>query len=143
MNYPKRKSSPVNRNHHASVVLMRIGIILTAMFVCFTFVSCSMVDLRYYTNTNVPTFTCVTNVEVSETSNVAGFTCYTYEVSAWRADSLMNKYIKYLQKQDFVIVDSSDGYENMVTLAKGQSGVIVSKADSDIINVLPYGRSSY
>ena len=111
--------------------------------ICLCLSACDSVDLEYYSNTNVPTFTCVTKIEASEKNYLSsvGAYVYVYHCKEEKQEQFINKYIDYLKKeQGYTVVESDDGYQ-MITLAKDNAGVIISVADSQTVHVMPYKRS--
>lgn len=120
-----------------------LALLLLCTF-CLSLIACNSVEVEYYINTNVPTFTCVTGIEVSEKEEFSSGYAYTYNCDSKKQDKLAEKYIKYLKKDcGFAVVESDDGYIGMTTLAKGNAGVIVSTFGSNnTIDVVPYKRSN-
>lgn len=114
------------------------------LIVCFILSACSSVDLEYYMDTNVPTFTCVTKIEASKKDYVSstGTYVYVYSCDSSEQDKYITQYTDYLKKEhNFAVVESNDNYD-MVTLAKEGAGVLISIADSQTIHIMPYKRSA-
>lgn len=125
--------------------MKRISISLIICVCILTLFACNSVDLEYYINTDIPTFTCVTGLEVSSKEYLSSVDCYayTYKCDSKNQDKQVDKYIKYLKSEHgYAIVESDDDYSYMTTLAKGNDGILISVYDSDEITVLPYTRAN-
>lgn len=111
--------------------------LVTAM--CFWLVACG-VEIEYYVNTNVPTFTCVTGITGSRKSGELDI--YTYSCDDEKKQATANKYMKYLKNNcAFAVVSSEDNYD-FITLAKDGWGVIIDTTPDDKINIMPYKRAN-
>lgn len=109
---------------------------------CLSLLACNSIEVEYYINTNIPTFTCVTGVESTDKQSFSGTTIYEYKCDSSKRDKYLDKYMDYLKEEcGFTVVDSDDEYESMITLVNGKDGVIVDISSSDKINVLTYKRS--
>ena len=123
---------------------MKKIVVLILLMGCLMHTACHSVELEYYVNTSVPTFTCVTEVNAStkEYLSSAGSYVYVYYCEEGKQDKYIDKYIDYLKTEhNFAVVESDDSYQ-MITLAKEGAGVIISKVDSQKIHILPYKRSA-
>ena len=95
------------------------------------------VEAVYYSNTNVPTFTCVTNIEGEKSDAIGDFSMYQYECEQKDAD----KYVDYLKENGFVKVEAEDDYDGLYTYAKGNDARVLvdyCQIDKGIFTVLPY-----
>jgi len=110
-----------------------------AVALLFLFVSCG-IEMEYYSNTSVPTFTCVTGITGSKKSGELDI--YTYSCDETKKESTAKKYMNYLKnKCDFVVVSNEDEYD-FVTLAKDGWGVIIDTTSDGAINIMPYKRAN-
>ena len=110
---------------------------LVAALLCVVLISCG-IEPSFYIDTDVPTFTCVTGIEATKKAN----NIYEYSCKSGEGDKLIKEYTDYLKKDHgFTTVDADDGYD-MITLVKGNYGVVIALYDSTTINVLPYKRAN-
>lgn len=111
---------------------------ITLLFaLCASFIACGSIEVEYYTNTNVPTFTCVTGIDgyLSQNSE-PGMRIYTYDCADSKKASLAKKYIQYLKsKQGYTSVLSDDGFTG---LANDDWGVSVDTRQNGAISILLY-----
>ena len=118
--------------------VLSLLILITLML---SIVACG-VELEYYSDTNIPTFTCVTDVEVKKTTSSSAGKIYNYNCPDNKKESLAKKYMNYLKnKAGYAVVDAEDSYD-FITLAKEGWGVIVDSTGENTIRVLPYKRSN-
>lgn len=107
-------------------VVLVLGISLTA---------CESVELEYYADTTVPTFTCVTGIEVSERNYTAGVYIYSYYCDD--SEEYVSEYIDYLKTQGFVVEQADDTDENMTTLINDHYRVLIGRRGSTEVHVIP------
>lgn len=120
----------------------RVLAALLLLALCASFVACGSIEVEYYTNTDIPTFTCVTGVDgYLSSQSTSSMRIYVYDCAENQKEKLAKKYIQYLKnEQGYASVSSDDGYD-FVTLAKGNWGVIVDTNQTAAVQVLPYYRT--
>lgn len=96
--------------------------------------------IKYYMDTHVPTFTCITEIEkdsIQENMPVNGIDMYTYK-GCTQED--MDKYTNYLKTNlSFVELEANDDYPFFTLEAEEQNVIIdYSKLEEGIINITPY-----
>lgn len=112
--------------------------LLILMLLVLSTVACGSkkkIDVVFYNNSNVPTFTCVTGIEVSDETILSnGVKAYIYDCS----EKDMNKYMKYLkEEQNFASVDSNDGLP-IYTLAKSNDTRVILTYTDGKLYISPY-----
>lgn len=94
------------------------------------------IEKIYYSNTVVPTFTCVTNIETTTIQETElGYPIYYYSCS----QSDVDEYIKYLKSEGFAEVDVQDGLRDiMTTYAKGSDARVIMSYSDDTLSLIAY-----
>lgn len=115
-----------------------LSVVLVAVVVCL-FVACGSIEVEYYSNTEVPTFTCVTDVECAEEIESFVMSSYVYSCDENKKESLAEKYVNYLKKECGYVQEEADSvYDYAVKLVNGDSSVyIFFNMDNDKITVMP------
>jgi hypothetical protein len=115
---------------------------LVCLIICLSFVACGSknVEVKYYMDTNVPTFTCITGIEKSETKEdyvTSGVNTYVYEGCS---ETDYNDYVDYLKNElGYVELEANDDYP-FITLELDEQNALIdySKIDDGVIGVTPY-----
>ena len=123
--------------------MRRICYLFLGILLIFQLSACKTIEPVYYTDSNVPTFTCVTGIEASKRTYFPSAKSYIYVYLCSDSEKSASKYMDYLKKDHgFTILESNDNYDNMITLVKDNSGVIVTVASETEVDVIPYKRAS-
>ena len=97
------------------------------------------IEVVYYIDTNVPTFTCVTGIEGTR-RDTDDIKIYTYKCDKSKTSELADEYMNYLKEEhSYTVVESNDDYE-YITLVKEGNGVIVDASTEGEIEIVPYRR---
>ncbi len=94
-------------------------------------------EVVYYENSNIPTFTCVTGIEQKKKESSNGLNIYYYD--GYTND--LDEYVEYLKENGFAEVAVEDGYDYLKTLAKDSSTRVLvdyHEAEKGQVGIMPY-----
>jgi hypothetical protein len=115
---------------------------LVCLIICLSFVACGSknIEVKYYMDTNVPTFTCITGIEKSEIKEdtpITGVDTYVYKGCS---ESDYNDYVYYLKNElGFTELEANDDYPFISVELDEQNAIIdYSGLDEGVVRVTPY-----